>query len=370
MSTDSKTEATKPDSASSVITSKTGKALVFVSHDTKDGAIAEAFSKLLSSVSAGVLKSFRSSDKKGTQGIEYGVDWYPEVMKKLDDASDVVCLLTPYSVNRPWILYEAGVAKGQMNKPVHGLALGISLAEASKGPFAQFQNSGDDIDSITSLVIQLVSRIPNAEPDREVVISQVEAFNSKVAEIIKEQGHEKEKPKKVDDSSVAKLFEEIKLMYQDLPSRIESRFSESPVKRNRVRGMHPMMMDEMMGIGKDDESPYLGLLMWLGLYRSEFPWLYDLAYQLYQADDADDQVKSDRLAKTLMNIAEMMRRNPIFEGFYDSKEHFVLIHELPHMLERILLRSRRHRRHSSKTAKVEQRGGAQRDIHPESGRAS
>lgn len=366
MSTDSKTDTAKPEPASTIIPSKTGKALVFVSHDSRDAAIAEAFSKLLSSVSAGVLKSFRSSDKKGTQGIEYGVDWYPEVMKKLDDASDVVCLLTPYSVNRPWILYEAGVAKGQLNTPVHGLALGIPLADASTGPFAQFQNSDDDTESITSLVMQLVGRIPNAEPDREVVISQVEAFNAKVSEIIKGQGHEKEKPKKVDDSSVAKLFEEIKLMYQDLPSRIESRFGESPVKRNRIRRMHPMMMDEMMMMSKDDESPYLGLLMWLGLYRSEFPWLYDLAYQLYQAEDADDQIKVDRLTKTLMNTAEMMRRNPMFEGFYDSKEHYVLIHELPHMLEQILMRYRKHRRRHSKMNKAEQGGGGQPSTRPES----
>jgi len=116
-----------------------GKSLIFISHDTRDAPIAEAFSALLKSVSAGVLKSFRSSDKKGNQGIEFGVEWYPEIMKKLEMASDVVCLLTPNSVNRPWILYEAGVAKGKLETPVHGVALGISLQVASSGPFAQFQ---------------------------------------------------------------------------------------------------------------------------------------------------------------------------------------------------------------------------------------
>ncbi|HPF96974.1 MAG TPA: TIR domain-containing protein [Mangrovimonas sp.] len=89
------------------------KPLVFISHDTRDAELAEAFSKLLSSVSAGVLKSFRSSDKRGNQGIAYGVEWYPEIMKKLNEASDVVALLTKHSVDRPWILYEAGVAKGK-----------------------------------------------------------------------------------------------------------------------------------------------------------------------------------------------------------------------------------------------------------------
>jgi len=98
--------------------SRRANALVFISHDSRDAEIAEAFSRLISSVSAGVLKSFRSSDRKGNHGIEYGIEWYPEIMKKLEAASDVVCLLTPHSINRPWILFEAGVAKGKLNTPV------------------------------------------------------------------------------------------------------------------------------------------------------------------------------------------------------------------------------------------------------------
>jgi hypothetical protein len=35
--------------------------LVFISHDSRDAALAEAFSKLLKSVSAGMIKTFRST---------------------------------------------------------------------------------------------------------------------------------------------------------------------------------------------------------------------------------------------------------------------------------------------------------------------
>ena len=57
--------------------------IVFISHDTRDAELAEAFSTLLKSVSAGVLKSFRSSDKKDNQGIEFGLEWYPEIIKNI-----------------------------------------------------------------------------------------------------------------------------------------------------------------------------------------------------------------------------------------------------------------------------------------------
>ena len=69
---------------SAASTTRHPNALVFISHDSRDAEIAEAFSRLISSVSGGILKSFRSSDKKGNQGIEYGIEWYPEIMKKLE----------------------------------------------------------------------------------------------------------------------------------------------------------------------------------------------------------------------------------------------------------------------------------------------
>ena len=96
------------------------KPFVFISHDTRDAEIAEAFANLLRDASGGMLPSFRSSDKKGTAGIPFGEEWYAAVMSKLAQASDVVALLTPHSVGRPWILYEAGVAKGSRNTKAYG----------------------------------------------------------------------------------------------------------------------------------------------------------------------------------------------------------------------------------------------------------
>ena len=85
-----------------------------------------------------MLKSFRSSDKKGTEGIDFGDEWYSRLISKLASATDLVCLLTERSLDRPWILYEAGLAKGMLDKPVWGMALGVPLSKANRGPFAQF----------------------------------------------------------------------------------------------------------------------------------------------------------------------------------------------------------------------------------------
>ncbi len=189
--------------------------LVFISHDSRDADLAEAFGNLLTDASGGILKSFRSSDRKGNAGIEYGQEWYRAIMQKLDDATDVVALLTFHSINRPWILYEAGVAKGKLsaNDRVFGIALGVTLDEAATGPFAQFQNSPDEEDAITGLVLQLIRRHPQAAPREEAVRRQVQAFRDSVAALLK--GRKKEPaqpPARSDETSVAKFFEEIKVL--------------------------------------------------------------------------------------------------------------------------------------------------------------
>ncbi len=283
----------------------TDSPLVFVSHDTRDAELAEAFCKLLSSVSAGMLKSFRSSDKKGSQGFEYGVEWYPELMKKLDSAMDVVCLLTPRSVDRPWILYEAGVAKGKIDSLVHGLALGIPLSRASSGPFAQFQNCDDEVDSMSKLVVQLVKRLPSADPDPEMINVQVSSFRESANEILTAQAEEGEVVEDAPDNA-SKLFEEIKVMFNELPGRVESAAANA---RDRPRNpMHndPRMVEEllMMGRGSGEASV---LLVAFSVFREDFPWVYDLAFEVYRNSrdgNREAAVKSWRdLEQSVMGIA-------------------------------------------------------------------
>jgi hypothetical protein len=311
--------------------------LVFISHDSRDAELAEAFSKLLSSVSAGVLKSFRSSDRKGSQGIEYGTEWYPELMKNLSAASDVVCLLTQRSIERPWILYEAGVAKGRLNTPVYGIALGITLSRAASGPFAQFQNSDDSEESLTKLVMQLVGRIPNSEPDREAIAMQVRSFIEKAKSVLEQldQGTDEEIQPAIDETSVAKLFEEVKVMFQDLPSRIEGRLD--PMRHRKHRGFHPMMMEEFLHMSKGDDDP-TGLLFLMGLFRDELPWLHEVGLEFYRAIKGGRPAQIEEAFGSLMRALDLTRHGPLGEGIRD-KETYMMVRHLPEVLETYYIRA-------------------------------
>ncbi len=326
------------DKNSEAIVTKTKHPLVFISHDTRDADLAEEFSNLLKSASAGALKSFRSSDKKGTQGIEYGQEWYPAIMDKIDEASDVVCLLTQHSVDRPWILYEAGVAKGKLDKKVIGIALGIPFSAAITGPFALFQNNDGDSESITKLVLELVRKVPGLDPDQNLVKQLVDTFVKKAIEItdkFKVTVSETGKSDKDDENSVAKLFEEIKIMFDSLPSKIENRID--PDAKRRRKKFHPAMFEEVMHFGFTNEDPNIGFLMFISLYKDDFLWFFEIGMATSRGlKFSKSATEREKLVRNLERAVEMLG-HPIMREFYgESKETYYLLKDARHMMHRFL----------------------------------
>lgn len=326
-------EAEKSSEAKPAQRSATDNPLVFISHDNRDADLAEAFANLLTDASGGIVKSFRSSDKKGTSGIEFGDEWYRAIMGKLDTATDVVALLTARSINRPWILYESGVAKGKLDSTVFGLALGVPLSDAVVGPFAQFQNSADDEDSITKLVLQLIRRHPQAAPREEAVRRQVQAFREALQTLLKNREGEPSAPEGGAETSVAKLFEEVKVLVRDVPERVADQIGDDPRSRRSIRRrrLHPGLFEHMMFSSHNDNSG-VGVLVFASLVRDEIPWLYEIAIEAYRSIRSGSASEIKRILQELEEIENIARRGPFMEKFIDSPEMDMMVHEFPRML--------------------------------------
>jgi hypothetical protein len=314
--------------------------LVFISHDSRDADLAEAFGKLLKSVSAGMIKTFRSSDKSGKDGIDFGDEWYKRLMSKLQATSDVVCLFTDRSLDRPWILFEAGVAKGKLNTPVIGVALGVPLNRVAAGPFYQFQNMDDSEGDLAKLVNQLAGRVPGLELDADVVRVQVAAFKKTEAELLKTLvvgPIKKPSDEETEATSVAKLAEEMKA----LPSRVAERLAESGdgFRRRKHRRFHPMMFEEIMHMAGEPGDP-VAIMMAASLIREDAPWLYELAMEVYRAVKAGDREGIQRELQRLRRFSEFGMRGPWMEEFgFSGREQHMLLLEFPRMLEHMLSRT-------------------------------
>ena len=352
MVTDGQKEPKAETSSTTSSEGTTDNPLVFISHDSRDADLAEEFANLLTDASGGIVKSFRSSDRKGTAGIEFGDEWYRAIMRKLDDATDVVALLTARSINRPWILYEAGVAKGKIASTVFGLALGVSLSDAVTGPFAQFQNSGDDEDSITKLVLQLIKRHPHADPREEAVRRQVRAFLEKLTNLLETREGEPPVAETTGDTSVAKLFEEVKVLVRDMPHRVAVEVSEDRPSRSRKRRrFHPMMVEEFLHGPMSEEDPEIGgiaILMLCSMFRDDLPWFYEMGADLYRSLCDGSPRAVDLARKRLMTAMEMMHRGPMMEFMEGPEDHemFMVMRHMFSDLDRIVERSVRRRRGS------------------------
>lgn len=321
------------ESESDTIESSKSSPLVFISHDSRDSELAEAFGKLLKSVSSNMIKSFRSSDKSGKDGIDFGDEWFKRLMEELQNTSDVVCLFTERSLERPWILFEAGVAKSKMTTPVIGLALGVPLSKVSSGPFYQFQNMDDSEADLKKLLNQLARRFQGLELDTDVVDERIKAFKTTEAELLEKMSTSDENEDS-EENSIAKLAEEMKT----LPSRVAERLSESgdPYRRKRMRRFHPMMFDEMIAMAGKPGDP-VGILMAASMLRDDLPWLYELAMEAYRALKSGKIDEMQRELDRLRKFGNSKRSMMFMEEFgYLNEETHMMSREFPHMLELVL----------------------------------
>ncbi len=319
---------------------KPSRPLIFISHDHRDAQLAEAFGNLLGDASGGFLKSFRSSDRKGGAGIEFGAEWYTEIMGKIGDATDVVALLTPRSIDRPWILYEAGVAKGKLDKPVFGVVVGVQFEKATRGPFAQFQNSADDAESLTKLVLQLIKRNSEAEPRDEAVRREVDVFLEAVKKMAGSlKNDEAEAPAEVEANAVAKLFEEVKVMFRDLPDRLQSQLVDGLGPRvRRKHRFHPMMIMDIVHSMEESDDRALGWLMAISAFKDDAPWLYEIGRDVYEALRTDDPEKISAAIDRFDRSLKSMRRNRMARELMGHPEIDMMVHELGDMARQLFLR--------------------------------
>lgn len=326
--------------------SSSSKPLVFISHDGRDRDLASAFSKLIKSVSAGMIDTFHSSSKQGQEGIDFGEEWYKRLMEKLESTTHVICLFTQRSLERPWILFEAGVAKSKLGRPVVGVAIGVPLTRVGVGPFYQFQNMEDSEEDLARLLKQIAREVDGLHLDDDVVQDRIKAFKESESSILAklgpnaEDGDSGESPS---TTSVAKVLEEMK----SLPSRVARRLAETgevPIHRRRMRKFHPHMLEELMHITGEPNDP-IGILMMAGFIRDDVPWMYELAMEAYRAAKSGDPNLMERELTRMRRFSETVAHGPWMEefGVGDKHSHMFMM-EFPRMLERHLIRVMESRR--------------------------
>jgi hypothetical protein len=125
-----------------------------------------------------------------------------------------------------------------------------------------------------------------------------------------------------------KLFEEIKIMFQDLPSRIE----RSDITRSKRRRRFPPGMVEELMFGT--KNPILGVRVGLSLLRDVLPWVYEEGCALLnKLQTAKTPTAKRKLVQEFEELLMVSSHNPYIEKYMvQSEDDYLLFRELPRMI--------------------------------------
>jgi hypothetical protein len=140
---------------------KRKRRLVFVSHSSMDIWVAQQI--------AGAIRKCGAEAFLDEAQIDVGADFEDVILSSLNKADELVVLLTPWALKRPYIWAEIGACWGR-GIPIVGLLHGMTSAEFQSQPeFPVFLKKRDliELNKIDTYLIQLKQR--SSTPPRKRV---------------------------------------------------------------------------------------------------------------------------------------------------------------------------------------------------------
>jgi hypothetical protein len=97
----------------------------FLSHYSEDKDVAEIISVVLARISLRQVISWYSSDTAETGGLKPGTIWFNEIIDRIRQSKALIAILTPNSVNRPWVYFESGIAEALSTCELIPVSIGL-----------------------------------------------------------------------------------------------------------------------------------------------------------------------------------------------------------------------------------------------------
>lgn len=144
---------------------------VFISHTGSDKALADALKAALEDLFGRGNLTVHYSSSKEEGGVPAGADWFRWIVERVSHSRVAFVLLTPASVQKPWIPWEAGavygaaLSRGGDEDPVVPLLFHLDASELPS-PFQQIQvTRGDTYADVHSAFRQLLGRLRDVQSD-------------------------------------------------------------------------------------------------------------------------------------------------------------------------------------------------------------
>ena len=319
--------------------------------------IAKALKKWIKNVIQSVEPFVSSED------IQKGTRWSVDLAKELQDSNFGILCVTRENFEAPWLLFEAGALSKTMDKAyVVPFLFDLNPLDLSDSPLMQFQATPFSKDEIKKLIMTMNetngSKLDNLDevfekwyPDLEKVLDEITSIELDDAENIGDEAVIKSSQVLEEILSLSRDNQKLLRNSEGRPSeefgevikkleRISDQNDRHDEYSHRRRKMHPMMFDEMFMMSrKEFGDSYYGFLIYISLFREDFPWIYVLGKELYDIIKSSNSMKQkDEAIRDFKHMLEHTRHfsKRIYKGRY--KEDDIMLHELPMMLMEMLER--------------------------------
>jgi len=196
---------------------------LFLSHDSRDHALASALGSSLQRLTLGQVSVWHSSDGSGQGGLRPGHIWLDEIRQQLSKSKAVVTLLTPRSIAKPWLLFESGFGAANGNCDVIPVCVGIDSLSDVPFPLAMYQAYQlADYDSLKRFVEKLFAKY-------EIVFDE-EMCRNVLADLIKKLMDVSATSSDDQQSTTAKTLESA---IDDIKAHIDKRLLDVALIRNQ-----------------------------------------------------------------------------------------------------------------------------------------
>ena len=135
------------------------KKKIFISHSVEDKQIVDLLSDTLRVLSLNQVKVWYSTSCVNEETLAPGDIWFTRICNEIKSCKVIIVLLTPNSINKPWIYFESGIAEGCIGKLIIPLCVGISRDDI-KLPLSSYQiYQLSDYDSACSFISSVFNTI-------------------------------------------------------------------------------------------------------------------------------------------------------------------------------------------------------------------
>lgn len=274
-----------------------------------------------------------------------------QIIQHIIDADVVIADL---SGNNPNVFYELGI-RHTLRKPVVQIMAARDRIPFDVAGLRTIPYDLADIESVSTAIEAIRSQVhaaldPNTavespvtvsaemlkfsnsqDPNQKVIGEMVGAVNEMRKELLQGVLSSRSCPALNDEDS--KLLKAVR----EAASEAVVRSLERTGSQNRRRRFDPFFLRELGMMSGVESGAASSLLLSLSYYKDVFPWIYELGVEAYRLARDGKIPKAKSVLQELAQLARATSKMGMLEEFgYNRKEVFMLMEELPMLLERYI----------------------------------